>query len=208
MGRLININKPLSKAIGLLLVTASVGSIAIALDHYKAQASDTLPDLSITRTLMRREPKADRLHVFSMEIFGGRSRYEVFEAELTDRGGEIKATLRVKKTGQDTVVREYTETVTEASFELLWYKLLALDIAQLTDLSPATENIGEETSVKPARPTVASATYGFKFQNGLHDYPNSFEVYAPDALEDKRYSKLRDVATEFVIETFGETAIN
>ena len=205
MGRLIN--KPLSKAIGLLLVTASVGSIAVALDHYKAQASDTLPDLSITRTLMRREPKADRLHVFSMEIFGGKSRYEIFEAELTDRGGDIKATLRVKKTGQDIIVREYTETVSETSFERLWSELRALDVEQLTDLSPSTENIGEETTSSPVRLAEASATYGFKFQDGLHDYPNSFEVYAPEALEDTRYRKLRDLANDFVIETFGEAAV-
>lgn len=194
------------KAFGLLLVTSSLGVAVVGFARYNAKASEVLPKLSIPRSITAKKSEAERLHLFSMEIVGGQSHYDIFETELVDRGGEIKAILRIQKSGQDTEAREYEKVIEEETFVTFWKALRDLEVAQLTNLSPSTENIGEDVATPVFRTTrtTASATYGFKFQDGLYDYPNSFKVYAPDELQDTRYRKLRDLTEAFVSDIFDE----
>ncbi|MEM6451697.1 MAG: hypothetical protein AAF703_15425 [Cyanobacteria bacterium P01_D01_bin.105] len=175
----------------------------------------------------------DGLYRFSMEIVGVSSAYKVFSLEVVARGASANAnhkssteiginaqailTVQKKDGGP---VREYTKTLDAASFGPFWQDLRRLEVAQLINLSPQTEMFSlqwnSSDSDKYARqiqPKVTaysepkaepSSTYRFTFQDGLYDYPNSFEVYAPDALEDARYRDLRDLTHYFTEETFAE----
>lgn len=193
------------KTAGLLALASAFGFAVVGVTRYNAKASEILPRLSIAN-LTNRKADANQLRIFSVEIYGGQSRYEIFEAEFVDRGGDVSAVLTVKKAGRDERVETYEKTVDDASFEKLWLSLRSLEVAQLTDLSPSTESIGEKSEPffqgSGASRMVASASYGFKFQDGLRDYPNSFEVYAPERLQDRRYQALRDLSVAFIEDVF------
>ncbi len=140
------------------------------------------------------------------------SSYSVFNVSIVNQGGEAKAFLQVQKASEDAAVRQYERNLDAESFAKFWQVLRELEVAQLTDLSPYSENLDQRSvgSISAALVPKAphSLTYRFQFQDGIHDYPNSFEVYAPDSLKDVRYQKLRDLTDTFVQDTFGEVVVD
>lgn len=209
-----------SKTIGLFLTAAAVVFSLVSVLRYNAKASEFLTEPVESRSLEESFMSAiepDGLYQFSMSVVGVSFEYEVFELELVARGLDAKAVLRLKE--RNGLLQEYERSIDEAAFRPFWRSLRSLEVAQLSDLSPHTEafilsldSAGEKnytaSEVKQtatyyeAPDVVPSATYRFVFQDGLYDYPNSFEVYAPGALEDTRYYKLRDLAIRFAEETF------
>ncbi len=206
--------KPFSpKVIRLLVVASALGLMVGGSVRYSARASEIdlegLPTLLEAKSLLFGEATTDELYQFSMEYVGGRSSYRVFNVRVVEQGGVAKAFLQVQKTSQDAEVRQFEKAVDPASFAAFWQALRELEVAQLTDLSPYSEHLDQmdEDSVNRdlSKKVPPSLTYRFQFQDGVHDYPNSFEVYAPGSLEDVRYQALKDLTERFVQETFGET---
>lgn len=166
----------------------------------------------------------DGRYRFSMDIVGASSSYAVFSLDVVAQGTDAEVTLRVQKK-RGGPIKEYEKSLNEESFRPFWHSLRMLEVAQLTNLSPQTESFAlsldnpdskrsdfdswKQTGTVLAQPTVnvpkleLATTYRFTFQDGIYDYPNSFEVYAPDALVDTRYQHLKDLAHRFAEETFG-----
>lgn len=196
------------KAVGVFIVTSAVGIAVVA------KAADVLAPFSGPRKVFDNGPSkglSDRtnpnqLRSFSMEVLNDASRSENFAFSLVERGGDITATLQIKSTNQSANSQAYETAVSAAEFVDFWVRLRELEVEQLTNLSPSTENIGSTHSLAKIK-TTASSRYRFKFQDGLEDYPNSFDVYAPEELQDTRYQALRELSEAFVLETFGEGAV-
>jgi hypothetical protein len=191
------------KAIRLCLVASALGLTVVGLLRYNATASDSLT-LSGAKALLFGDKAEDELYTFSMEQVGTQSSYSVFKVSVVKQGVEAKAFLQVQKAGRDVAVRQYEKKLDPESFAKFWQALRELEAAQLTNLSPYTENL-DQLSEGSATRVPASMAYHFNFQDGVHDYPNSFEVYAPDSLKDTRYRQLRDVTAYFAQETFGRS---
>lgn len=198
---------PTAKAVGLLL-GASVLAIGVAgIGRYSAFASELLPNLPIPRSVFAKSDSDNQLYHFSVEVVGSQisrsaaARYKVFEMELISQSGETTATLRLQGPEEGAELKTYRQPVDDEQFTYLWKQLRELEAEQLTDLSPYTERLGE---ARPAKRVSGSATYRFKFQDGLHDYPNSFEVYAPEHLEDRRYEALTRLAMAFTADVFEQ----
>jgi hypothetical protein len=219
MGKLTKLFSP--KAIRLFFVASLLGLMTMGgLLRYSARASEevsegvlggALPTLSAAKSLLFGEITADELYKFSMEQVGRQSGYVVFNVSVVEQGGEAKAFLQVQKTHHDGAVKQYEKNLDAESFAKFWQALRELEVAQLSDLSPYSENLNQLSRgslSSAAIPKVPhSATYRFQFQDGVYDYPNSFEVYAPDLLKDLRYQKLRDLTNSFVQETFSEVLV-
>lgn len=198
-----------SKVVGIFIVTSAVGVVVVA------KAANVLPMFSMPRQVFANElskelsdkTNPNQLRAFSMEVLNDASRAENFEISLVERGRDIKATLLIKPVTQDGAVKEYETTVSAVAFAEFWVQLRELEVEQLTNLSPSTESIGKSkgssTGLSAVR-TKDSSSYRFKFQDGLEDYPNSFDVYAPKELKDTRYRQLRDLTEAFVLESFGD----
>ncbi|MEL6158993.1 MAG: hypothetical protein AAFQ40_01285 [Cyanobacteria bacterium J06623_5] len=201
------LNHPVVKSLGLFVVALSLGLTVFGPEGYSAIASEVLPKFSLSAEADG-EKAVPRVHQFSMSVVGGRSttealtKYKIFETTLTDQDGEIKATLRLQATGQNQPIKEFESAVSEAQFVALWQQIRDLEVAQLTDVSPYTENL-DEGPVRLVERNISSATYGFHFKDGVYDYPNSFEVYAPEHLEDSRYQSLKMLSLSFAQEIFG-----
>jgi hypothetical protein len=191
------------KATRLCLVASALGLTVVGLLRYNATASDSLT-LSAAKALFFGEKAKDELYAFSMEQVGTQSSYTVFKVSVVKQGVEAKAFLQVQKANHDVAVRQYEKNLDPESFAKFWQALRELEAAQLTNLSPYTENLDPLSESSTTR-VPASMTYRFIFQDGVHDYPNSFEVYAPDSLKDTRYRQLRDVTAYFAQETFGQS---
>jgi hypothetical protein len=219
LGKLVKLFSP--KAIRLFLVASAVGVSIGSLVHYNARASESaleaFPSLSAAKSLFLKEESDDDVHRFSMERVGPQSSYAVFNVSVVEQGGETKAFLQVQKAHQNEAVRLYEKELDPESFAQFWQALRQLEVAQLTNLSPYSENLDEVSgsvsqsqsalnpeAVQRVKRVPSSMTYRFQFQDGVHDYPTSFEVYAPDFIKDARYSKLCNLTERFVQETFGE----
>ncbi|MEL6901333.1 MAG: hypothetical protein AAFP07_10310 [Cyanobacteria bacterium J06606_4] len=199
---------PVVKSLGLFSVALSLGLTVFGPEGYSAIASEVLPKFSLSA-----EADADksvpRVHQFGMSVVGGRSttealtKYKIFETTLIDQDGQIKATLRLQAVGQNQPIKEFETTVSEARFVALWQQIRDLETAQLTNISPYTENL-EEGPIRIVERNISSATYGFHFKDGVYDYPNSFEVYAPEHLEDDRYQNLKMLSLSFAQEVFAD----
>jgi len=197
------------KAVGIFTVASAVGIAVVA------KAADVLPSFSISLSEPRKafvdelsqeafdQANPSQVRLFSMEVLNDASLAENFEISLVERGGEIKATLLTKPINLDDDVKTYETTVAAMTFAEFWVRLRELEVGQLTNLSPSTENMGRSKRIPSVR-VKDSSSYRFKFQDGLEDYPNSFDVYAPEALQDARYRQLRDLTEAFVLETFGD----
>lgn len=200
------------KAVGIFIVTSAVGIAVVA------KAADVLPAFSVSRKGFVDElskelsdpTNPNQLRLFSMEVLNDASRTENFEVSIVERGRDIKATLRIKPATPGAEVKAYETTVTAVAFAEFWMRLRELEVEQLTNLSPSTENIGVNNDRSKRFSSVRtrdSSSYRFKFQDGLEDYPNSFDVYSLEALQDTRYRKLRDLTEAFVIELFGADVV-
>lgn len=220
--------KATGKAVGLSLTIAAVGLGLFSVLRYSAKASEFLgisaESVAVEDSFMS-AIEDDGLYRLSMNVVGAASEYEIFEVEIAARGLDAQATLRIKARAGE--LQEYEKALDEATFRQFWRSVRELEVAQLSDLSPHTEAFARRIDAEANKryqtgdkarsetedalsqqaydvPKVeSSATYRFTFQDGLYDYPNSFEVYAPDALEDARYRDLRDVTKQFVDEVFG-----
>ena len=196
---------PAAKAAGLLLGTAVLALGVTGIDRYSAFASEVLPNFPIPKSVFAKSDENDQRYHFSMEVVGNRASrsavaaYKVFEMDLTSQSGETVAMLRLQGREEGDDLKTYQKSVSDEQFVRLWRLLRELDAEQLTDLSPYTERLGEAEATKRVS---GAATYRFKFQDGLYDYPNSFEVYAPEHLEDDRYDALARLAMTFTVEVF------
>ena len=217
--------------IGLFLGTAAVGFGLFSALRYKAKASEFVTPPLVSRTvdtppkeILRKEALISEIEAgdryrFSMVKVGGLSQYEVYELDITAQGTDAQAQLRIKE--RNGTVENHEKTLDAESFKAFWTTLRRLETAQLTDLSPYTEVFTQNldspkltvaAAVKTddqqtayRMPSIkSSATYRFTFQDGRHDYPNSFEVHAPEALEDTRYRQLKNATHRFVNGTFDE----
>ena len=200
------------KIAGIIVVSSAVGLRVQGEERYSAFASEVLPNFSLSNAAKAEASQVQRVHHFSMTIVGGRStisslaQYQRVEMELSAKGAAPSVVLRLQKNGRDQPVQEYERAVSEDYFSHFRQNLRDLEIAQLTDLSPYSEQIttGKQVSLSLVSTPAASATYRFQFKDGLYDYPNSFEVHAPDQLEDTRYQGVRDLAFVVLTESFGD----
>lgn len=200
--------KPAVKAGSLLVLAFAAGITVFGLIRYSAKASELLPGISAARAFLSQSDRTDELYQFSMERVGTRLEYQLYEVEVVHAAGVAKIRLQLQKPGKGAAVKTYEQVVSETRFIEFWQALRKLETAQLTNLSPSTENLGQtsrQTASRTKRAPVTAETYRFKFQDGLEDYPNSFEVYAPEALEDSRYRQIRDLTEGFVKKTFGDS---
>ena len=172
-----------------------------------------LEEVSIAQNTSIQQPATQqRVHHFSMTIIGGRSTipamsgYQRVEAEIVAKDAEPKVILRLQEIGRNQPIHEFERDVSEAYFSNIWQQLRELEVAQLTDLSPFTEHINDETNPRP-KFSDTSATYRFHFKDGVYDYPNSFEVHAPEHLEDKRYQQLSALTYLVLADSFGELLV-
>ncbi len=216
------ISKSALKVIGIAVLAMVAGLSALGLERYGAIASEVLPafnlsakdfsakDLSaesLSTEVERDASVMPHVHHFAMAVVGGRStlpelaQYQLVEMELLAKGGEPSVVLRLQRTGREQPVQEYERAVSEAYFSDVWRRLQDLEVAQLTNLSPYTEQI---TTYKTVSRRLVSATYRFQFKDGLYDYPNSFEVHAPEQLEDTRYRDVRDLSFVVLSQNFGD----
>lgn len=189
----------------------SVGIVVMGAERYSAIATDALPKLSSGTKVDTDLPTKileQGQHV-SMSIVGGHatlpalSQYQRVEVELFFRGSEPSAILRLQKSGRRQPMQEYSKALSKAEFAHVWQQLQTLEAAQLTDLSPYTEDLEKAASRIAIAPTP-SATYQFRFKDGVYDYPNSFEVHAPEQLSDRRYQAMRDVMFVAMAQQFGD----
>ncbi|MEO0768732.1 MAG: hypothetical protein AAFY72_04755 [Cyanobacteria bacterium J06649_4] len=199
----------IASVLGLLVVGFESYS-ALATPEQKKLAAGMLPKISLGADSEETvEDKATRLHQFGMTLSSGRSttpilsKYQTFETTLDVQGTTLTATLRVQNLGKEQPVKVYEREVSEAQFTAMWQALRDLETAQLTNLSPYTENLEEAPNRLTTR-FESSATYSFYFKDGVYDYPNSFEVYAPEVLKDGRYESLKVLSLEFAQEVFPD----
>lgn len=205
--------KIVGSLVALLALVAVVGTAIASRGGYGAAASELLPNFS-SRTQSPTASGNDaqqqpRLRHFGMSLVNGRSAepmlsdYQLFELAIMADGSSVKATLALQKLGDDQPTQRYERTISEEQFMALWPRLQALEVAQLTNLSPYTEDLENATRLLRDR-TNESDTYSFYFKDGVYDYPNSFEVYAPESLKDTRYQDLKLVSLGFAAVTFGD----
>ncbi|MGD1865153.1 MAG: hypothetical protein ACFB0D_11415 [Phormidesmis sp.] len=200
------------KATGIVVVSGVVGLSVLGLERYSAIASEVLPRFNLSAAAEVEASPVQRVHHFAMTIVGGRStipglaQYQLVEMELLAKGAEPSVVLRLQKNGRNQPVQEYERAVSEAYFSQIWQNLRDLEIAQLTDLSPYTEKVMTSKPVSSSLTAApkASATYRFQFKDGLYDYPNSFEVHAPEQLEDFRYEGVRDLGFSVLADSFSD----
>lgn len=208
--------KVVGPMVALFALAAVVGTAIASREGYGAAASELLPNFSslaasstasfITSDNDTQQP---RLRHFGMSLVNGRSAepmlsdYQLFELAVMAEGNSVKATLGLQKLGNNQPVKRYERTISEKQFAELWPQLQALEVAQLTNLSPYTEDLENTTRLLRDR-TNTSDTYSFYFKDGVYDYPNSFEVYAPESLKDTRYQDLKLVSLGFTEATFGD----
>ncbi|MFK8186490.1 MAG: hypothetical protein AB8B99_24190 [Phormidesmis sp.] len=232
--RVIKPNSPKAIGLFLTTAAVGLGLVSLLRYNAKAEslavldidASKTESSAALNQDFMSAiDP--DGIYRFSMDIVGGSSEYSVFSLEVVARGLDAQATLKVQdKTGGS--VEVYEQVLDEEKLRIFWRNLRSLEVAQLTNLSPQTEifaltldeldskysdveaavqlKLAQSQAAAPNAPkNTSSAIYRFTFQDGLYDYPNSFEVYAPNALQDARYRNLKDLAHRFADETFGKS---
>lgn len=204
-----------SKVVGLFLVASALGITVVGLARYNAKASEATPGITALASTTSKSKQINELYRFSMEMNNVQSRYRVFSFEIVSQNGKSKAVLSLQKRAGDSAVKTYRKDIDEETFVAFWQALRELEVAQLTNLSPYTENLSqtepqtksptENESLYRSPGTLKSAgTYRFQFQDGLYDYPNSFEVYAPEAISDARYKALQGLTMLFVEEAFEE----
>ena len=213
-----------SKTIGLFLTAAAVIFSLASVLRYSAKASEFLTASSEAMALVKTVEKdvlneiaPDSVYRFSMSVVGAASAYDLFELEIVADG--LAATAILRSQLRNDSLQTYEQMLDEGAFITFWKSLRSLETAQLSDLSPHTEAFllslnksgvvnyaaleAKQTAMREQSSEAAMAiAYRFTFQDGLHDYPNSFEVYAPDALEDSRYLQLKNLAVQFAKETF------
>jgi hypothetical protein len=216
-----------SKTIGVFMLASALGIAVIGLARYSATASELMPRRSMAQIIFGLTPAHQELYKFSMAVSdvqiakqSSPSPYQPFLLEVVSHNGETKAILQLQKSGQDPTPRRYEKNLDPETFAQFLQALRQLEVGQLTDLSPYSEvAIGQlstpSTSAQPnpqansqansqaSTQPATTETYHFTFQDGLKDYPNSFEVYAPEALEDTRYKALRDLTIRFALTHFG-----
>ncbi len=188
----------------------------MGLARYNAKASEALLGLSVLDSAVAKNEQISQQYKFSMEMTNLASRYRAFSFEVVSQNSKTKAVLSVQRRNGEAAVETYGKDIDEETFVAFWQALRELEVAQLTNLSPYTENLAlqhesqkEDAINRPPSNVVpntvkSAATYRFQFQDGRYDYPNSFEVYAPEAIADARYKALQDVATLFVENAFAE----
>lgn len=209
--------KIVGSLVALLALVAVVGTAIASRESYVATASELLPNFS-SRTASPTASGNDtqqqpRLRHFSMSLVNRRSvepmlsDYQLFELAVMADGGSVKATLALQKVGDHQPVQRYERIIPEEQFVALWTQLQALEAAQLTNLSPYTEDLENTTRLLRDR-TNTSDTYSFYFKDGVYDYPNSFEVYAPESLKDTRYQNLKLVSLGFAEATFSDVLVS
>ncbi|MEL6489169.1 MAG: hypothetical protein AAFV85_15680 [Cyanobacteria bacterium J06634_6] len=205
------------KVSAISAIAAGVGFSMLGPARYSAIATELLPGLSFgKKTTTDERAQANlpsQLYHFSMSITGGQATvpgladYRRFEVVLTtkhiaeDSGPRV--ILRLQQAGGYQPVYEYTQPLTNDEFSGLWQQLRTLEAAQLVNSSPYTEDQDSAAGRIAIAPTP-SATYQFEFKDGVYDYPNSFEVHAPEQLIDQRYQALRNVMLGLVAERFGD----
>lgn len=184
----VSLAHPVFKASGILMTATVTGLSVIGPEKYGAIAAEVRQNFSLSAEAQvpaSQAEKEQRIHQFSMAVVGGRSnipelaKYQRVEAEIVARGTKASVILRVQKIGRNQPIEEYERAISEAYFSQVWQDLRDLEIAQLTNLSPYTEDL--MTAVN-GRTTFEenSSTYNFHFKDGIYDYPNSFEVHAPE----------------------------
>jgi len=212
------------KVVGIVAVSSALGLSVLGSERYSAIfsgmgsaiASEVLPGFNLSAAAESEASSVQRVHQLSMSVVGGRStipalaQYQRVEMELLAKGAEPSVMLRLQEKGRNQPIQEYERAVSEAYFSQVWQQLRDLETAQLTNLSPYTEQItanefgNKSDSLSLVAKTTASATYRFQFKDGLHDYPNSFEVHAPEQLKDTRYKGVRDLAFTVLADSFGD----
>lgn len=200
------------KAIGIIAVSLATGLSVLGVERYSAIAAEMLPKLTLNTAADSEPTPVQRVHLFSMMVVGGRSTipalapYQLVEMELLAKDGEPSVVLRLQENGRNQPIQEYERAISEAYFSQSWQHLQDLEVAQLTDLSPYTEQVmaAKQSSRRLVSAPIASATYRFQFKDGLYDYPNSFEVHGPEQLEDGRYMGVRNLAFTVLADSFGD----
>lgn len=204
------LSHPAVKTAGILVIASAVGISVAGPERSGAIAAEMLPKFSLNKVVADTPtPAEQRVHHFSMSVVSGRSTipalapYQKVEVEIVAKGVEPLVILHLQKTGRHEPVQSHERAVSEVYFSEIWQRLRDLETAQLTDLSPYTENLDKADHLLSSFNT-ASATYRFQFKDGVYDYPNSFEVHAPEHLKDSRYQALRDLAFLVLDQSFGD----
>lgn len=206
---------PAVKISGVLAVMAIVGLGVAGLKQYGAIAAEVRQNLGLTALAdsvaqvalpPHEEPRDYR---FSMALVGGRvnipelARYQRVEVEMVAKGSRSSVSLLLQKAGRNQPLQTFERVVSADYFTQVWQALRDEEISQLTNLSPHTEDLGEWES-RLSTFKASAATYSVYFKDGVYDYPNSFEVHAPEHLKDVRYQSVRDLGLQVIKQRFGD----